>query len=603
MMYLYESTISSQEFLVISELLPPAKAGIALLGLSAIVSLAFLGAYRRLPSGASRVFQYFIPCIAFSGMYIYTLRWVDEVFINLEHPWNLWHFGRFSFDPTRMVDGTVEVVYYLALTPFAYSRESLVIANLVFAWVLGVAHILVIFKLFSRSSPLFQMFAGVLFSLWWPVVCVLSNGFGTGLPSLLFLWAIYYLLQGNRERYLFIAAILPLIRLDAIAYSAALFFVDLVLHREFRWRSYAIAVVSVFASLFVFRSLYGHWVPTPVAFKSFNVGMLPYVQFNDFLKIVDFLHSPLRFIALVVAIAGLCLCRSAAYLRIALLLIPMVALFVFYTLSGWNPIYDGRYYFGYEMLLLLIVLIVLERIVNQCSVGWNEPNALVSKSALSANVVCATGTVLVLISSTLLTVIDYKAAYRYTASMQDGWRPYFSERVDGLAVGGQILGALIPGEWSISATEMNAFGYMIDRPVIDLWGYTNPSIAKSIILSPGRIRNAPDFFLSEQPCVHWHRTSKGNLGHDRLYNYANFEGVVVSVPNIGRKWNQLGDIVSLLNAYDVVFMKTSGWETSLLVRKDLYPQLAGRLEADGYRLVASRRINSEALQAALQSNN
>lgn len=596
MIYLYESIKSGHEFLIISELFPPAKAGIALLGLSAVLSMVFLATYRRLPPGGRRIFQYLVPCIAFSGMYIYTLRWVDEVFINLEHPWNLWNFGRFSFEPARMVDGTVEVVYYLLLAPFAYSRESLVIANLVFAWALGLAHVVVIFKIFSRSPLLFQMLAGVLFSLWWPVICVLSNGFGTGLPSLLFLWAIYYLLQGNRERYLLMAGILPLIRLDAIAYSAALFFVDLVVHREFRWRYYAMAAASAFASLFVFRILYGHWVPTPVAFKSFNLGMLPYLRFDDFLKIADFLHSPLRFMAFAAALAGFFLCRSAAYLRLGLLLIPMFALFVFYTLSGWNPIYDGRYYFGFEMLLLLMVLMVVEQVANQGSQRWEEGRALASKVTPAGDAVCAASAVLLLISSTVLMAIDYKAAYRYTASMQDGWRFYYSERVDGLGVGGQIVGALIPNEWSLSATEMNTFGYMIDRPVIDLWGYTNPAIAKSGILSLGRIKNAPDFFLSEQPCVHWHRTSKSNRGHDRFYDYANLEDVIGSVPNIGREWTQLGNIASLLKAYDVVFMETSGWQTSLLVRKDLYPELAGRLEADGYRLIASRPIDGEALQ-------
>ncbi len=38
----------------------------------------------------------------------------DEVMINLEHSYNLHHFGRFSMSPSAMVDGTVEYLFYLA---------------------------------------------------------------------------------------------------------------------------------------------------------------------------------------------------------------------------------------------------------------------------------------------------------------------------------------------------------------------------------------------------------------------------------------------------------------------------------------------------------
>ena len=37
----------------------------------------------------------------------------------------------------------------------------------------------------------------------------------------------------------------------------------------------------------------------------------------------------------------------------------------------------------------------------------------------------------------------------------------------------------------LTFTEMNTFGFMNDREVIDLWGYSNPAIANSKIFSPG----------------------------------------------------------------------------------------------------------------------
>ena len=44
----------------------------------------------------------------------------DEVMINLEHSYNLHHFGRFSMSPSAMVDGTVE---YLVSTCFTRRSE------------------------------------------------------------------------------------------------------------------------------------------------------------------------------------------------------------------------------------------------------------------------------------------------------------------------------------------------------------------------------------------------------------------------------------------------------------------------------------------------
>jgi len=46
-----------------------------------------------------------------SFQYLYYTAYVDEVYVNLEHSWNLYHFGKLSFSPVSIVDGTVELFY------------------------------------------------------------------------------------------------------------------------------------------------------------------------------------------------------------------------------------------------------------------------------------------------------------------------------------------------------------------------------------------------------------------------------------------------------------------------------------------------------------
>ena len=84
-----------------------------------------------------------VPLVLGTGMFFATRTMIDEVFVNLEHPWNLFHHGRFSFSSQEMIDGTVEIVYYGLLTPFAWSHDVLLIANYAFGLLIALGHIFV----------------------------------------------------------------------------------------------------------------------------------------------------------------------------------------------------------------------------------------------------------------------------------------------------------------------------------------------------------------------------------------------------------------------------------------------------------------------------
>ena len=62
---------------------------------------------------------------------------------------------------------------------------------------------------------------------------------------------------------------------------------------------------------------------------------------------------------------------------------------------------------------------------------------------------------------------------------------------------------IFPKDWRVGLTELNAFGYMQDREIIDLWGYTNPEIAVSREKNAMGQKINSEFLLKTQPEVIW----------------------------------------------------------------------------------------------------
>jgi len=87
-------------------------------------------------------------------VYIFSSGYADEVYVNLEHPYNLFHFGKFSMSPFRMIDGTVEFIYYLLLTPFALSQATLIVASLILGYGVCWSHLYLVKRIF-REHPIF----------------------------------------------------------------------------------------------------------------------------------------------------------------------------------------------------------------------------------------------------------------------------------------------------------------------------------------------------------------------------------------------------------------------------------------------------------------
>ncbi len=580
MLFVYELSGPSPALEPVRALLPEARIGWLALAVAALLGLALavrLPRDARAMAWAARL----VPALALAGSYVFFLRWIDEVFINLEHPWNLFHFHRFSFSPERMVDGTVEMVYYGLLTPFARTHHGLVLANAVLAGVLALGHLAVVGRLFREQTPAFRLLAGVVFAAWWPLACIFANGFGTALVSLVFLYSAVAFIAGESRRHLWLAALLPLIRIDGVAYAGAIFFADLVVHRRLRWAAWLATAAALGVTLGCFRVCYGHWVPTPVSFKSFTREMFSLLRFGDLLRLTDYFQVSLHLLSVAAAMLGFFFFRSARLVRALWLALPLGCLFVFYSLTSWNPILDGRYYFGWELLLMLLPLLVLAE---------TRPAELPPAAALRYVRLAA----LVLLANAAWLAADRKSLHKYTSDLGDHWTPWTTLRVDGFTAGAQILAPLVPREWTLSATELNSFGYMLDRPVIDLWGYTNRDIALSHEISGRRIRHNPRLFLELKPDIHWHRTGAEDP-EGWMADYGRFETVCLAQSNFGPEHDQFGPMAEVLRFYDAMILRTGEWRTIVLVKRERRSALEARLQAAGYRLAQSRALDPRLL--------
>src|SRR5262249_26077721 len=128
-----------------------------------------------------------VPSLALLATYVTACRYLDDLFVNFEHPYNLLHHGRYSFSPYRMVDGTVEFVYSLLLTPFAQTQTRLIAVNYyLFGMSIGLAHLALCARLLRAYRPATRLVGLTCFATYAPLVQTFAGGYGNGLVSLVF---------------------------------------------------------------------------------------------------------------------------------------------------------------------------------------------------------------------------------------------------------------------------------------------------------------------------------------------------------------------------------------------------------------------------------
>jgi len=584
MIYWYEYVGEPLSLLLYTEWFPAWKVGALILLFSAIPVLLLLVSAERLGAASRNRLALAVAGVAYLGTFIATRYYLDEVFVNLEHAYNLHHHGLFSFNPYRPVAGTVEFAYYLLLAPFAFTHLSLLYANFAFGLVIGGLHLVLLDRCLASRDLGLRLGLLLCFAANPSLVRIFSNGFGGGLLSLVFFYSLWCHLEGRRERALWAAAVMPLIRPDAVLYSASAFLVSWAHDRVAPARQIAAALGALLLYSALCRFFYGVWVPNPIVFKSFAPCLIPLLSLGELWMIGLFFARAQQAVFALIAAYALFI-RGFDEKKIRWHFLMMGGLFVFYTATAYNPIGDGRYYVGFELMLTLFPLLYLDRrglplftAAQDVTAGRNLRAALRVSLCLAV--------VPVLAVSTLMS--------HQSRSAGEPAPPY--------TAGGQIIDRLLPASWRVATTELNAFGYMNDRQIVDLWGYTNPDIARSDTFSRlGRIRVNPDILLLERPEAFWYRTYEKAKAPDRLRFEDDPERAFHFAANLSRELNQAGHPVEMARYYDFVILTTGSWVTVLFVRNDLTRELSSRLEASGYRIRKERRIDTEKLKAWFES--
>ncbi len=584
MLYWYEYVGQPLSLLLYPEWFPSWKTGVLILLLSVAPAFAFVATASRWGETLRNRMALSVAGIAYLGTFIATRFYLDEVFVNLEHAYNLYHHGLFSFSPTKPVVGTVEFLYYLLLAPFAFSHLSLLYADFAFGLAIGGMHLVLMDRCLTSRDARLRLALLLLFAANPSLVRIFSNGFGGGLLSLVFFYSLCCQLEGRRDRALWAAAVMPLIRPDAILYSASVFLVSWAHDRIAPLRQLAAAFGSLLLYAFLCRVYYGAWIPNPIVFKSFRLCLMPLLGTKElWLMGLFFARVQQAFFALVVAYA--LFVRNFDERGIRWHFLMMGGLFAFYTATAYNPVGDGRYYVGFELLLTVFALLYIDR-------RGVLPGAEGEDARVRSGLRPALGLTLCLAVVPALAVVTL-----ISDQSRSGGEP-----APPYTAGGQIVDRLLPAAWKVATTELNAFGYMNDREIVDLWGYTNPEIARSELFSrAGRIRVNPNVFLRERPEVFWYRTYEGTRGGDRLRFEDDPERAFQYAANLGRELNQVGNPVAVARDYNFVILTTDRWVTVLFTRKDLTREFQVRLEEGGYRIGKEREIDTEKLRAWYES--
>jgi hypothetical protein len=603
-------TGAAKNFTLIYDVLPSYQVGFIFWILGIILFLWFL----KFKIMYSEIFQntstLLISSLVLMGTYIYTATYINEVFVGLEQPYNLFHHGLFSFSPNRMVDGTSDLLYLLFFTPFAFNQEILLLVYYLVGGLVGWLHLFLLWKMLSNSNLSLKLLLLFIFSLSFPLISVFSTGFGNSFISLIVFWGIYYLLNGKTKNALVIASILPLIRPDAILYSFCIFFIVFIHKRKISTLHLTLSIFSLICYMSICKAMYGHWVPSCVSLKSPTISMIPLMSWYG--KIGGLrsymIEHIIFFTSLIISIP----LRKIKPIRVLQdYFIPFFGVYIFYWLTKLEW-YHGEYRYAvvFELFTVIFPILFIDiinreklfiRIKSKNYSSWNiEFQSLFTKWSLFILVI-------------IIYIIPFYKSATYPYSETSKYTPIY-ENGDGVA--GQFIDQIIPEEWTLATTELNGIGYMSDREIIGLAGYTNPAIAKSNILSSLNVRINPNYFIELKPDVFHYRAmpvkwfSEKNKNWQSLVpetwfdaNSDNYSSIPL-IDKLYRNWETaissdllskreylLGDINKVINYYDGVIFRIDDWIFPWFVRKELTLELIKKFEENNYTVIKSRPLD------------
>ncbi len=538
----------------------------------------------------------FWPSLIFIGVYTNTYGAIDEVMINLEHPYNLFHHGFFSMSPSQMQGGTVEMIYYLLHLPFAVSIPVLILGNyligLFFGWLHLVCAWFFWFKTLSRKNTLLLSCLAMMF----PLVMIFSNGFGNVLLSLVFFLAISLAVAEKKEfSSLVVSGCLPLIRpeglLLSLTHSVVLLFGRIRRRESIRFVDVAVAFIFPAAALClyfsIYKIMYGVWIPTPLLFKLIKPVMLNMFSFREFVSSLFFwLNQPMMILGFAAATFLIFFWKderihpSTKTVFIYTLLLSTHWLFftVSFSIVGkflFNR--ECRYWVAFLAALALLTLLVVSHADAE---GIAHPSKKDFPRA----------------SFTLFLFLFFTGLFFYEKDVLLFSRTEWVNRSCALK-SGSFLDRLAPKDFRFSTTEMNSFGFGSDRFVIDLWGYSTREIAESKFCNGDKGRSNPDYFLSQSPEVYWPfwMTVAGIRAED---GFDVAEKKLLFHHLSRNQGNLLGDMREVTKRYDLFFVRDpnlknsrDSYQIGFFIRRDVSERFRRTLKEDGFEEKRTRPLD------------
>ncbi len=596
----YEGLIREFGFESFFKLIPSYRLGLLLWVLSGLAVFIVICSKKEEISTKPSFKTLLWPSLIFFGLYMNTYGLNDEVAVNLEHSYNLFHHGLFSMSPHKMIGGTVEIIYYLLHTPFAGDLRRLLLANYILGMLFGWLHIFCIWKFWLPENSHKNTLLLSCFALTVPIAVIFSDGFGNVLISLAFILSLSFL-KARRERVsLGLGALLPLIRPEGI-YLSVINFIAFVFHRKTSKKAVGIGdtmigfcapCLSLFVYLAGHQFFYGHWIPTPVLFKSVKLSMLK--EFNPAFFVYQMLAllsqpSMMMGVALAIAFFILLLKKNKQFnLEIRMLWVCVLLLavqFSFFMAGATLLPYLGGVSEMRHGLPFLVTLTLF---------------SLVFVSSMEEVVVADKFHSIVLRPSFFIFCMLYLSALMHGfEGASKNYKNDLGLNRDYAIKVGLFSDRVMPDDFEFSSTEMNFYGLGSDRFVIDLWGYSNRDIANSRICNGMRVRTNPNYFLEQSPELYWMYwvTVHGLKNSDGIES--DRELLTVDLTNKDQG-NFLGDMEKVMEKYDCFILRDSRSEKTkspsqigFLIRKDVSERLDQRLKVEGFAFKRSRDVGED----------
>lgn len=598
----HSPTLLKQFPTIYGEILPSHNVGfwLAFVGTFGII-LAILAEVIWGRLKASNTIWFLLLSTTAAGSFALNSCLTDEVGINLKHSLNLYSCGRFSFDCASQVDGTVELVYYALLAPFGYDVVALFRANYALGFALFAATIFspVITGFYTLTSLRGRMTIAFL-ALAPQLAATYSSGFGNSAVVTGFAYSLIYFFSGRANRAFVIASLLPLLRPDALVLTMLLTVFGWLWNKKVSPGYLILTAISISLYYTTFYLLFDKFIPTPVTFKSAGLGGVSVVSI--LLAFHSFTKSYLFYTLLSVLFGGLVIYykqrkilneqQTYRVIAFAALIVGLVGLRCLYETAQSGVIFlNFRYWSPLDLSVLLLLTYL----------PWETVCLKKNKQALAS--ICY----LLLLGSALATH-NLRYSHKWVHFMGTQFTVYPDHlRLPVLVSSGLFLDKYAPEDWSIATTEMASFALPIpERPITDLWGYTNPQIASSsyCVRTPfeSALKIDPSYITKNNPDILWFR-SRDNSFSIFPPDPQLVENSILEHTNAGTRYLQANTIEWQLENYNIFWVQDDADTVILFHVKDSLTQIfIDILAHNGLTELLTRPLDSERMKKVFHDN-